>query len=230
MPRHELQHSNSKVNRAGKTIRYFLEGREADSLKFGEAISVIQDFRAAHAEPLTTAGMGLRSMVHTAGYEPHVSQRLKRLPTILNKLGREPTMSLANMQDIGGCRAVLPSVDAVYAVTKNATLRKRQTWMKDYIEAPAKSGYRGIHIVVVYGGRRVEVQLRTPAQHDWALTVERLGGRLDKDLKSGRGPDEVLTLLRRISEAMALEENGRAVPSDLAVEIETRRRLAEPLL
>lgn len=230
MSRHELLHSTSQVNRAGKTIRYYLEGREKDPRKIRDAISVIQDFRAAHAYPLTKAGMGLRSMVRTAGFDPQVSQRLKRLPTILNKLGREPTMSLSNMQDIGGCRAVLPSVPAVYAVAKNATLRKRQTWIKDYIETPAESGYRGLHIIVVYDDRRIEVQLRTPAQHDWAVTVERLGGRLDVDLKSGRGPEEVLALLQLISEAMALEENGQVVPAELEAEIVRRRALADPFL
>ncbi|HUF32136.1 MAG TPA: RelA/SpoT domain-containing protein [Acidimicrobiales bacterium] len=137
MPRQELEYSTSQVNRAGKTLRYYLDGREKNPAKIRNAILVIQDFRAAHAYPLTKAGMGVRSMVRTAGYAPHVSQRLKRLPTILDKLKREPTMSLANMQDIGGCRAVLPTVAAVYAVTKNSTLRKRQTSTKDYIERPA---------------------------------------------------------------------------------------------
>jgi ppGpp synthetase/RelA/SpoT-type nucleotidyltranferase len=230
MAGHELQHSKSQVNRAGKTIRYYLEDREKDARKVREAVSILQAFRAAHAYPLTKAGMGLRSMVRTAGYEPQVSQRLKRLPTILDKLRREPTMSLANMQDIGGCRAVLDSVAAVYAVSRNPTLRRRQTWIKDYIESPAESGYRGVHIIVVYDGRRIEVQLRTPAQHDWAVTVERLGGRLDVDLKSGRGPQEVLILLQLISEAMALEESGQAIPAELEQEITRRRSLAEPFL
>ncbi len=45
--------------------------------------------------------MGLRSMVRTERCQIEVSQRLKRVPTIIDKLLREPTMQLANMQDIG---------------------------------------------------------------------------------------------------------------------------------
>lgn len=230
MPPHELVHSTSQINRAGKTVRYFVEGRDPDPQKLRDAIRIIQDFRAAHSYPLTKATTGLRSMVRTAGYEPQVSQRLKRLPTILNKLTREPTMSLATMQDVGGCRAVLPSVAAVYAVSRNSTMRRRRIWTKDYIESPAESGYRGVHHIVIYDDRRIEVQLRTPAQHDWAVTVERLGGRLDVDLKSGRGPQEVLDLLQMISGAMALEEAGEPVPSTLEQQIAEQRLRADPFL
>jgi len=48
--------------------------------------------------------MGLRSVVGTEGCTVEVTQRLKRVPTIVDKLRREPTMQLASMQDIGGCR------------------------------------------------------------------------------------------------------------------------------
>ncbi|HUF32137.1 MAG TPA: hypothetical protein VMN58_02870 [Acidimicrobiales bacterium] len=85
-------------------------------------------------------------------------------------------------------------------------------------------------MIVLYDDRRIEVQLRTPAQHDWAVTVERLGGRLDVDLKSGRGPVEVLILLQLISEAMALEERGESVPSSLEQEITRRRAAADAFL
>tara|TARA_R100000306_G_C4327488_1_gene118443 strand:- start:21 stop:719 length:699 start_codon:yes stop_codon:yes gene_type:complete len=230
VPGFQLPHTTSQVNKAGKVVRYWVERRETDPEKLRHAITVIQDFRAAHAYPLTKASMGLRSMVKSEGVEPQVSQRLKRLPTILNKLTREPTMSLANMQDIGGCRAVLPTIDDVYAVAHRRAMRKRTVYTRDYIADPAESGYRGLHVIVDYDDRRIEAQLRTPAQHDWAVTVEKLGGRIAEDLKSGRGPEEVLALLQVISEAMALEELGQAVPAELEQEIVRRRALANPYL
>lgn len=66
--------------------------------------------------------------------------------------------------------------------------------------------------------------------HEWAIAVERLSGRLDVDLKSGRGPREVLALLGAISEAMAIEEGGGAVPDELAQTITHRRNAAVPYL
>jgi hypothetical protein len=54
--------------------------------------------------------------------------------------------------------------------------------------------------------------------HEWAVTVERLSGRINEDLKSGSGPQELLSLFRAISEAMAI---GKAAASYLR---RTRRR------
>ena len=63
--------------------------------------------------------------------------------------------------------------------------------------------------------RTIEVQLRTQAQHQWAVMVERLSGRLQQDLKSGLGNAPMLAYLTAVSEAMAIEEAGDQVPEDL---------------
>lgn len=178
--------------------------------------------------------MGLRSVVNTERCaRVEVSQRLKRVPTILDKLAREPTLALAKMQDIGGCRAVLSSIDEVRRV--EARLRKNRPPVRysDYITHPRSSGYRGVHVVVRYEGhgveRSIEVQLRTQAMHDWAITVERLSGRLGRNLKRD-GQHAVQRLLAAISEAMALEEAGSRVDASLQEAITTHRRAAEPYL
>lgn len=117
--------------------------------------------------------MGLRSVVKTEQCEVEVSQRLKRIPTIIDKLVREPTMQLANMQDIGGCRAVLNSFDEVRRVQRRLSKNRPPLRVSDYIAEPRASGYRGVHVVVQYDGRPVEVQLRTQAMHEWAITKPR---------------------------------------------------------
>lgn len=77
-------------------------------------------------------------------------------------------MALGKMGDIGGCRAVLDSVDEVRRV--EARLRKNRPPVdcRDYIVTPKESGYRAVHLVVVYGERRIEVQLRIRFMHEWA--------------------------------------------------------------
>jgi len=164
-----------------------------------------------------------------------VSQRLKRMTTILDKLGREPTMRLASMQDIGGCRAVLSTTREVRRVEQRLKKNRPPIRYSDYIIAPRESGYRAIHVVVGYGDefgvrRSVEVQLRTKVMHEWAITVERLSGRLRDDLKSGRGPQELLILLAAVSEAMALEERGETVSEALNRHITELRAAAVPYL
>jgi ppGpp synthetase/RelA/SpoT-type nucleotidyltranferase len=220
----------SQVNKAGRNLRKWQRGELADEDSYNRALMVLLAYRAEHREPLAKATMGLRSMVATEGCQVEVSQRLKRVPTILDKLVREPTLQLANMQDIGGCRAVLASIDEVRRVQKRVTKNRSPKRVSDYISEPRDSGYRGVHLVVHYDGRSVEVQLRTPVMHEWAITVERLSGRLRSDLKGGSGPKEVLDLLEAISEAMALEEEGKLVDSPLIERIDSLRQEALPFL
>ncbi|MGH8973862.1 MAG: RelA/SpoT domain-containing protein [Acidimicrobiia bacterium] len=179
---------------------------------------------------MTKANMGLRSMVRTAGCRVEVSQRLKRVPTIIDKLTREPTMQLANMQDVGGCRAVLANVDEVRRVQKRLMKNRPPLRVNDYIAQPRDSGYRGVHVIVCYDERAIEVQLRTPVMHAWAITVERLSGRLQEDLKGGLGPEPLLHLLEAISEAMALEEGGQTVDTELLDRMNELREQAVPWL
>lgn len=152
--------------------------------------------------------MGLRSRVSSSNCDwSRVSQRLKRRPTIIDKLTREPNMQLTTMQDIGGCRAVLPRVDDVQAVRKRWLKGKdRVVRVYDYYATPKPSGYRGLHIVVQYDGFLVEVQLRTQLQHAWGVAIERLGPKIGHDLKSGEGPGEILHLFRVFGDMLAQVE------------------------
>ncbi len=82
---------------------------------------------------------------------------------------------------------------------------------------------------MVYDERRIEVQLRTQAMHSWAITVERLSGRLGENLK-GDGEHAVQQLLAAISQAMALEETGMEVDASLLGELARLREAAAPFL
>ncbi len=228
--------TTSMVNRSGRVIRDVMRRkRSIDDPEVERAFAILVNFRALHQYPLGKANMGLRSVVRTEGFTIEVSQRLKRARTIFDKLWREPTMQLANMQDIGGCRAVLGSVPEVRAVEQRLKKNRRPRKAYDYITSPRPSGYRAVHLVVAYEDERradrlIEVQLRTKTMHEWAIAVERLSGRINEDLKSGRGPKEVLDLLAAISKAMAMEEGGQIVPDDLVQEMSRLRSLALPYM
>lgn len=223
--------TKSQVNKAGRTLRKWIRSDESISeAQFQAALGVLLEYRAVHRLPLTSATMGLRSVVRTENCPIEVSQRLKRVPTIVDKLDREPTMQLANMQDIGGCRAVLNTIDQVRRVQKRLAKNRPPVRLNDYIAEPRASGYRGVHVIVDYRGRQIEVQLRTQVMHEWAFTVERLSGRMNADLKSSSGPDPVLRFLEAVSEAMALEEEGKTVDSSLMQRIDQLRAEAVPFL
>lgn len=219
--------SASRVDRAGQTLR---AGDSSDPDKLQQAFETLWEFRAEHSVPLTTAAMGLRSAVSSCGYPVKVSQRLKRFETIFNKLQRQPNLRLSQLQDVGGCRAVLPDVQAVMAVKDRLCdpryARAREVKrVTDYITSPRDSGYRGVHVMVTYRGRTVEIQLRTEVMHAWAVHVERLTQKYGQNLREPSDP-----VLRRylslISEAMALEESGGIVSQAALSEIDELRIVA----
>jgi len=58
----------------------------------------------------------------------------------------------------------------------------------DHIKEP-NHGYRAKHVVVYPDGLPVEIQIRTPLQHQWAELNEKLGDRWGRGLRYGDGPD-----------------------------------------
>lgn len=225
--------SISQVNRAGKTLRKYLVENEptADQLhEVSVALDVLVAWRRTHATPLQSATMGLRSRVATAKCEGEVSQRLKRIPTILDKMTREPQMALSRMADIGGCRAILGDIAEVRRVQKRFEGGGNTVRIRDYIDEPKASGYRGVHVIVEYSTRKIEVQLRTRVMHEWAYMVEMVSTRTGLDVKSGKGPVAVQTWFHAVSEAMAIEERGLTVDEILASRIAMLREQAGPHL
>jgi putative GTP pyrophosphokinase len=221
--------TSSQVTNAGRVLRRYLRGDLHDDVQLRDALHTIVKWRATHQLPLTKANNGLRSMVRTEGCVVEVSQRLKRFRTIIDKLEREPQLPLAKMQDIGGCRAVLRSIDEVRRVEMRLKKNRPPVGYKDYIATPRSSGYRGVHVIVVYDERQIEVQLRTRVMHEWAIAVERLSSRVGTNLK-GDGQHAVQQLMAVISEAMALEERGEVVDAVLVQQISLLRAQADPYL
>jgi len=169
-------------------------------------------------------------MAKTEGISARPTQRLKRIPTIIDKLERQPKMQLARMQDVGGCRVVCADLDEVRRLAKRLRKNRPPKQESDYIAHPKESGYRGLHIVVQYDNRMIEVQLRTPPMHEWAVTQERIGARLGVDLKSGVGPEPILEYMRLASKAIALEEIGDQVDTELRSQLAESRQSAGPFL
>ena len=101
-----------------------------------------------------------------------VSQRLKRLPTILDKLNRFDKMKLSRMHDIAGVRIITKDIEQLRQLQKKISKWDNLVDTDDYIAKPRSSGYRGIHFIFNKDGFFVEVQLRTQIQHLWSTAVE----------------------------------------------------------
>lgn len=101
-------------------------------------------------------------------------------------------MKLARMEDIGGVRAVLPSLDAAYRVASRLRKNWTITRCRDYVADSKADGYRALHLINRNRGRLIEVQLRTPLQDTWANAVEADSRLLSVGLKFGSGPPQLL--------------------------------------
>jgi len=97
----------SQVDRAGVVI----VNPDAPYAEQVWALQVINNWRASHSFPLNNFQVNLRSKVKNIQSDVLVAQRIKRLESIAAKLtrGQTSTMQLSQMQDIGGCRAVMKS-------------------------------------------------------------------------------------------------------------------------
>jgi GTP pyrophosphokinase len=146
--------------------------------------------------------------------KPIVAQRLKKLPTIANKLLREPNMKLSRMADIGGVRAVLPSQEAAYSVANRLRKNWTITKFRDYVAEPKSDGYRALHLISRNRGRLIEVQLRTHHQDLWANDVERASRIISPGLKYGEGPEPLKVYYLALSESYARFDQG--IPPDPA--------------
>ena len=210
-----LPYSNNHIDNAGKVLRRSHAGEQPvpSSEELAAARAVVEQFRSAHVASMQAARRGLTLSIRDSGVEAEISQRLKRMPTIIDKLTRVPRR-LSTLVDIGGCRAILANQDDVQRVQEiflQNSLRRNddEDHLIDYVAAPRESGYRSVHIHTKYDGRRVEVQLRTRWQHLWAKYVEDLTGWTGVDFKNGEGPEGAHRSLRHLSEGLAeLEASG----------------------
>ena len=218
-----VEYSRSKIIKSGKIIKNPFSTPE----QIEEATVVIDNWRAAHAFPMHIIYMHLRRMA-ASKKGIIVAERLKRLDSIIKKLEREQTMSLWTMQDLGGCRFVVPSVKAVYKYADEYdTSRKRHVFVSkyDYIANPKPSGYRSLHMVYEYRSDRtetynknmlIEIQYRTHLQHIWATALETMGIFTKQNLKASQGEESIKRFFALVSSLFALEEDCPVVPGTIS--------------
>jgi ppGpp synthetase/RelA/SpoT-type nucleotidyltranferase len=202
--------------------------------KLEEAVNIVNNWRAVHSYPLQMMKMSLKRRAKHIDGNAIVAQRLKRLTSIQLKLklskeaGNHPNLS--QMQDIGGCRAVMKNVSQVRRVEKAFIEASKKSPHRgpeyskttDYITSPKDNGYRSVHLLYkfrstspqhsCYNGQRIEIQLRSKHQHYWATAVETYSTFAGEALKSNIGSGEWKRFFALVSSAIAIYEKTPCVP------------------
>lgn len=233
-------YSRTQVDKAGAT--WIDSGATGDELAW--ALDVINNWRSAHSYPLLNFRVNLRRKVKTIEPGTILAQRIKRLQSIEAKL-RRSSMQFSQMQDIGGCRAVLKTVSNVeYLVSsyKRSKFSHVLVGEKDYIASPKPDGYRSHHLIYQYKSKpgqissydklRIEIQIRTLLQHAWATAVEAVGIFTKQALKANVGSPEWLRLFTLMSAEIAVIEKmplGPNVPPNEADRVNEIKVLSKKL-
>lgn len=181
-----LRFSKNKIKKASKDIRKAADGEERKL-----AIEKIQNFREYHLYPLMLMKNHLVRTSRKVNKAIIVARRLKRLPTIIDKLERntldgnsENSIELTRMQDIAGCRAIVQNSKDLFALKARLLASKsvHKVIREKHYLIPKESGYGGVHLIYScyenqkeahpWRTAKVEVQLRTKLQHAWATSLE----------------------------------------------------------
>ena len=213
----ELSFSKKAIRRAGD---YLIDESESfDIVKYLESYEILSNWRSSHAYPIQSMLGYFRKKAFEIDKDAVIAQRLKRTPSIIAKLQREQDMKLDRMEDIAGCRIVVDTKNDVYDVRKNIVSGSTRNILRrerDYIINPKESGYRGIHLIYQYNGRKtaytkhtVELQIRSKVQHSWATAVEVVGTFTGQALKASTGQEVWLNFFKLASIAFEDIESKR---------------------
>ena len=182
-----MEINKSQIKKIGKQIRKdLIEGKNLNE----NDLASLQEYRISHLESLQKVFNSL-TYISRHHYKGSLSvYRLKRIDTIIRKIERYPNMSLATMQDIAGCRAIVGSEHQIKKIVSDFEKLSEFEIIKrdDYISNPRETGYSSYHLIIkpINNDRVIEVQIRTRANHHWATLVEITDLLYDTKLKEGQ--------------------------------------------
>lgn len=187
--------SNSSLQKAASRIR------SGAALPHDEM--AITEYRNGLAPILIQACAITQDAIGRSSTACEFAARLKRYDSIVRKIIRQKTHP-GRMDDIVGLRIIVRNRDdQAILVAALQQLAEVSSVCRDYVSDPVSTGYRAVHQFIELvddEGRivRVEIQVRTYAQHLWASLSESFG----QQVKEGGGPCEIRSFLLSVSQAL----------------------------
>jgi ppGpp synthetase/RelA/SpoT-type nucleotidyltranferase len=205
------------VRRAGEALRGQILWCDDSAEEIKEIFRIANNWRDSHMYPMQRIRHEVIGQIRRLKQNGKTFARVKRMASIRRKLRNLP-QGLNQIQDLGGCRAILPAMKEAQALINSCreNLAHGVHNVDDYIKEPKPDGYRSYHIVYkflgsdteeIFKGRRIELQVRTQLQHSWATAVEAVGTFRGENLKAGQGDEQWLRLFELMASEIALAEN-----------------------
>ena len=229
-------YTDTDIKQAGKVIADQVLWTDETAPMIRQAFTVANSWRDSHAFPMRSIRHSIIHYMRQVEVQGISAARLKRMRAIRMKLKRSP-VELHKLQDLGGCRFILPTIADVHKLTGilKAQLPHTLRSERNYIADAKPDGYRSHHMMytyvgrkgrIIYDRRRIEVQIRTRLQHSWATSVEAVGLFRGEQLKNHQGSEEWLRIFALMSGEFA-EVEGCEPPVSVPGEAERRREICD---
>lgn len=217
--------SKSALDRPGRNLAEAWSDGRLDETKDSEDFRLFADYRRSYVPHLLRVRARLERIAKDNYPSAVVGQRHKREDRIIRKLARGSTR-LTQLQDIGGCRAVLDRTDDAETVADQLTSHSKHSASRvdRYIEESQGHGYRAIHVIVTEQGFQIEAQIRTRGQQLWADAVEAIDSARALGLKDGDAPCDITRYFELASELIYCREYDKDPGSQLVRSFEAARQ------
>ena len=194
-----MELSGNAVKKLGKRLRT-AEMTEADRV-------MLDAYRASFEPLLVTMSMQVDGVLTRTGIPYLVCGRSKRTKSIIRKLRRTEnrSMDLSRVSDMVGLRVLVETAGQQQQVLDQLCGALTAKDVDDYRTNVPPSGYRCVHIIARDGSRLLEIQLRTLAQHLWAVESESFGEKV----KEGSGTAGPAVYLQTLSTACRQVDEGQ---------------------
>jgi putative GTP pyrophosphokinase len=188
--------SNNQIDKLGERLKL---GSPSD-----EDLTTLSNYRNSFAAVANTVANTVANVVREIS-RLEVTVRSKSTKSIVEKLKRDGVKQLSSMQDIGGCRVTVSNLTEQDELVEKLLKAYPDAKLYDRVAKPSH-GYRAKHLVVKQLGQRIEIQVRTTAQHEWALISESVADKFGQNIKYGEGDLNVLNYLQRKSDSFHLKD------------------------
>lgn len=207
--------TNGEIDRLGEKIK--VNGKPSM-----EDLDLLQEFRKSYKDPLSRVFETLRNFAIKVDKEAIVTFRIKRIDTIIRKLHRfkrtpKGRMPLSRMWDIAGCRCIFNSDDEslIYKLKDILVKEFGNCKFNDHVANPKPDGYKSLHIYIQdkIQNKKVEIQIRTTKQHNWATLVEIIDLIYNTKIKEGSKNSKLqrFLFLFSIKENLSKEEKRELI-------------------
>ncbi|WP_300767080.1 GTP pyrophosphokinase family protein [uncultured Bifidobacterium sp.] len=182
--------ARGQANKAGRVLRT-IDMTDSVSQNQKDAIITATRWRSQHVKATETCFSTVLDCA-SAIDGTVATYRMKRMTSIIRKLQRPSShLKLGELDDIGGCRLIVNTIDDVNTATdilKNRLSLKNGNGDKNYIDSPQQSGYRSRHLIAKINEEEtclhVEIQIRTRLQHCWATANAAMGKYILRNTKA----------------------------------------------